>query len=157
MSGVGGQWAQPPDIQYPEWTCLVQRGLSDGVLLNEEAVLVREEQLEDPGQGGGGNLELEHAVVSLPLHAAWEVALEELLDRIQIRKQVVLWGFNFHCDNVAVSKPGRCTQCTVLSELRQSPKSTFIRHNGDSMPTALTFHAHLKLGAKNMFGMFLEV
>lgn len=157
MSGVEGQWAQPPDIQSPGWTCLVQRGLSDGVLLNEEAVLVRQEQLEDPGQGGGGDLELEHTVVSLPLHAAWEVALEELLDRIQIGKQVVLWGFNFHCDNVAVSKPSRCTQCTVLSELRQSPKSTLIGHNGDSMPTALTFHAHLKLGAKNMFGMFLEV
>lgn len=157
MSGVGGQGAQPPDIQSPGWTCLVQRGLSDRVLLNEEAVLVRQEQLEDPGQGGGGDLELEHTVVSLPLHAAWEVALEELLDRIQIGKQVVLWGFDFHCDNVAVSKPSRCTQCTVLSELRQSPKSTLIRHNGDSMPTALTFHAHLKLGAKNMFGMFLEV
>lgn len=72
------------------------------------------EQLEDPGQGGRGDLELEHAVVSLPLHAAREVALEELLHRIQIGKQVVLWRFDFHCDNVAVSKPSKCTVCSVL-------------------------------------------
>ena len=38
-----------------------------------------DEQPEDPGQGGGGDLELQHVVVPLPLDAAWEVALEELL------------------------------------------------------------------------------
>lgn len=64
-----------------------------------------DEQPEDPGQGGGGDLELEHVVVSLPLHAAWEIPLEELLHWIQVRKQVFLWGFDFHCDNVAISKP----------------------------------------------------
>ena len=68
-----------------------------------------DEQPEDPGQGGGGDLELQHVVVPLPLDAAWEVALEELLHGTQIRKQVVLWGSDFHRDNVAVSKPGGCT------------------------------------------------
>lgn len=64
-----------------------------------------DEQPEDPGQGGGGDLELEHVVVPLPLHAAREVPLEELLHRIQVWKQVFLRGFDFHCDNVAISKP----------------------------------------------------
>lgn len=86
-------------------TCLVQRGLCDGVLLDEQAVLVGDEQPEDAGQGGGGDLELEHVVVSLPLHAAREVALEELLHWIQVGKQVFLWGSDFHRDNVAISKP----------------------------------------------------
>lgn len=89
----------------PLATCLVQRGLRDRVLLNEQAVLVGDEQPEDPGQRGGGDLELEHVVVSLPLHAAREVSLEELFHWIQVRKQVFLWGFDFHCDNVAISKP----------------------------------------------------
>lgn len=62
---------------------LVQRGLRDRVLLDEQALLVGEEQPEDPGQGGGGDLELEHVVVPLPLHAAREVPLEELFDGIQ--------------------------------------------------------------------------
>lgn len=107
-----------------------------------------DEQLEDPGQGRGGDLELEHAVVPLSLHTAWEVALEELLDRIQVWKQVVLWRFNFHCDNVAVSKPSKSTEWTGLLELRQAPKSTLVRHNRNSKLTALAFHPHLKLGAK---------
>lgn len=68
-----------------------------------------DEQLEDPGQGGGGDLKLEHVVVSLPLHTAWEIPLEELLHGIQVRKQVILWGFDFHRDNVAISKPRGCT------------------------------------------------
>ena len=92
--------------------CLVQCGLRDRVLLDEQAVLVGDEQPEDPGQGGGGDLELQHVVVPLPLDAAREVPLEELLHRAQVRKQVVLWGFDFHRDNVAISKPGGCTwQC----------------------------------------------
>lgn len=71
-----------------------------------------DEQPEDPGQGGGGDLELQHVVVPLPLHAAWEVPLEELLHRTQVGKQVVLRGFDFHCDDVAISKPeGSTWQC----------------------------------------------
>lgn len=69
-----------------------------------------DEQPEDPGQGGGGDLELEHVVVPLPLHAAGEVPLEELLHGVQVREQVVLWGFDFHCDDVAISKPRGCPQ-----------------------------------------------
>lgn len=71
-----------------------------------------DEQPEDPGQGGGGDLELQHVVVPLPLHAAWEVPLEELLHGAQVGKQVVLRGFDFHCDDVAISKPeGSTWQC----------------------------------------------
>lgn len=64
-----------------------------------------EEQPEDPGQGGGGDLELEHVVVPLPLHAAREVPLEELLHGVQVGKQVILWRSDLHCDDVAISEP----------------------------------------------------
>lgn len=94
-----------PHTQGRRATCLVQRGLRDGVLLDEQAVLVGDEQPEDAGQGGGGDLELEHVVVALPLHAAWEVPLEKLFHRIQVGKQVFLWGSDLHRDNVAISKP----------------------------------------------------
>lgn len=90
------------------------------------------EQLEDPGQGGGRDLELEHAVVPLPLHAAGEVALEELLHGIQVREHVILRGLDFHRDNVAVSKPSKCTACAALLERRQpQTKRTLTRHNRD--------------------------
>lgn len=91
-------------------TRLVQRGLRDRVLLDEQAVLVRDQQPEDPGQGGGGDLELEHVVVPLPQHAAREAPPEELLHGAQVGKQVVLRRLDFHRDDVAVSKPGGRTQ-----------------------------------------------
>lgn len=82
-----------------------------------------DEQPEDAGQGGGGDLELQHVVVSLPLHAAREVPLEELLHQIQVGKQVFLRGFDFHRDNVAISKPRRHTGWHGMGLLVAGPEA----------------------------------
>lgn len=92
-----------------------------------------EEELEDPRQGGGGDLELEHVVVPLPLHAAWEVPLEELLHRVQVRKQVVLRGFDLHCDDIAISKFG----LEMLNGAHTSKGALY--HDGQPGTQRLTF------------------
>lgn len=85
---------------------LVQRRLRHRVIFDAQPFFVGHHHLEDPGQGGGGNLVLQRVVVLLPLNAAGEAALHEALHRLQLWGQANFSCLDFHGHDVAVAKSG---------------------------------------------------
>ena len=75
-----------------------------------ELLLVDQQRLEDPGQGRAADLVLQRVVVPLPLHAAGEHVLHEVLCRVQVRTETRRRPPDLHGHHVAVAKPAlTCT------------------------------------------------
>ncbi len=81
---------------------LVQSGLGHRVVLYPEKLFVLSEDAEDVSEGGegGGKLVLQHVSVFFFQGASWQLALNELHHRLQVR----IWPRNLQNDGVPITK-----------------------------------------------------